>query len=208
MKPEQEYIRDLTEIRTMMERSTRFLSLAGWSGILAGVYALIGAWLAYDFIYPTGNTTGYSGFESRTAQTDDSVLFILAMAILILAIGTAIFLSYRKSVKKNEKLWNPSARRLVVNMAIPLFAGAVFILILYEKGLAGLIPSAMLLFYGMTLLVASKFTYEEMKYLGMIQIAIGLAAAQYPDFGLVFWAFGFGVMHIIYGIYLHVRYEK
>jgi len=42
---------NLESIRQLMERSVKFVSLSGLSGILAGIYALIGAVLAYREIY-------------------------------------------------------------------------------------------------------------------------------------------------------------
>lgn len=208
MKTEQEYIRDLTEIRSMMERSTRFLSLTGWSGIMAGLYALAGAFIAWKLFYLNGSEGIYNSLERQVLS--DSVLyqFFLALVILVLAIGTAILLSWRKSTKSGEGLWNSAARRLVINMVIPLATGGILILILISKGLLGLIAPLTLIFYGLALLNASKFTFEEVKYLGIIEIVLGLAASYFIGYGLLFWAAGFGFMHIIYGIYMHLRYEK
>ena len=193
------------EIRSMMERSTRFLSLAGWSGVLAGIYALAGAWLAYKngiFEYES------AGLLIRTSADEDLNLLYIAIAVLLLATGTAVAMANRKSAQRGEKLWNQAARRLAINMAIPLATGGIFCAILYFKGIHWLILPSMLIFYGLTLFNASKFTFEEIRYLGIIEIFLGLAAAWFADLGLLLWAIGFGIMHIIYGFYLHQRYEK
>jgi hypothetical protein len=208
MKEEQEYIKDLTEIRSMMVRSTRFLSLTGWSGIMAGIYALVGAYLAYRIIYLNPDEVVYTSLKANILSGSVSTLILIAVAVLVLAIGTAIMLSYRKSTINNYKLWNPATRRLIINLAIPLVTGGVFIIVLFSKGLLGLIAPSTLIFYGLALLNASKFTFEDVKYLGITQIALGLAASYYVGYGLFFWAAGFGLMHIIYGIYMHLRYEK
>jgi predicted lysophospholipase L1 biosynthesis ABC-type transport system permease subunit len=208
MKTEQEYIRDLTEIRSMMERSTKFLSLTGWSGIMAGAYALAGAYIAKNVFYFNSAVASYHTIERQEISGNVLGLFLLALLILVLAIGTAIFLSYRKAKSRGERLWNSSARRLVLNMAIPLGTGGILILILLSKGLPGLVAPLTMIFYGMALLNASKFTYEEVKYLGLIEIVLGLIASYYIGYGLLLWAIGFGIIHIIYGIYMHLRYEK
>jgi hypothetical protein len=205
MKNEQEYIRDLTEIRTMMERSTKFVSLAGWSGVLVGLYALAGSYIAYRLIPTDTDAINYMTHESSGVVLN---LLALAIVILILAIATAIFLSYRKAKKGGEKLWTPTSRRLIINMAIPLGTGGLFIIILFFKGLIGLIIPSMLIFYGLTLINASKYTFEEIKSLGIIEILLGLTAAYYMSYGLLLWGIGFGIVHVIYGIYLHQRYEK
>ncbi|GGB87598.1 hypothetical protein [Dyadobacter sediminis] len=208
MKTEQEYIRDLTEIRSMMERSTKFLSLTGWSGIMAGIYALIGAYIAFQLLDFNGHDVALYNRNIQQLPANGPELVILALTILLLAVGTAVFLSYRKSRQRGEQLWNAAARRMVINMAIPLFAGGCFILILFSKGILDLIAPSMLIFYGLALLNAGKFTFGEMRDLGIIQIILGLAAAYFTMYGLVFWAVGFGLMHIGYGIYMHVKYEK
>ncbi len=208
MKEEQEYIRDLTEIRSMMERSTRFLSLTGWSGIMAGIYALAGAFFAYRIIYLNKEEVVYNTLEAQQISDSVTKLALLAFTVLVLAIGTAILLSYKKSRANNYKLWNPATRRLLVNLAIPLITGGLFIIVLFLKGILGLIAPVTLIFYGLALLNASKFTFEDVKYLGIMQIALGLAASYFIGYGLYFWAAGFGMMHIVYGIYMHLRYEK
>ncbi len=208
MKTQQEYIKDLTEIRTMMERSTRFLSLTGWSGIMAGIYALLGAAIAWKLFYTSSNGVLYSMLDREQIAGNAAGLFLLALGVLVLAIGTAILFSYRKSHRKGEKLWNPAARRLAFNLSLPLITGGILILILFSKGFFSLMVPMTLIFYGMALLNASKFTYDQLKYLGMIQVVLGLVATWMPGYGLLFWAIGFGIMHIIYGIYMHLKLEQ
>jgi hypothetical protein len=207
MKEEQDYIRDITEMRSLMERSTKFLSLSGLAGVMAGVYALTGAFVAYKLFYFNAEETAYN--TTRPVGDPDFLKVIfLAVVILILALGTAVFLSGKKASKRGESLWNPTSRRLLINMAVPLVAGGLLILILISKGLIGLMAPFTLLFYGLALYNASKFTYEEVRTLGLIQIGLGLAGSYFVEYGLLFWALGFGVFHIIYGIYMHYRYER
>ncbi|QHV95292.1 hypothetical protein [Spirosoma endbachense] len=208
MKEDQDYIQDIAQIRSIMERSSRFLSLAGWAGIMAGVYALAGAYIAYTVFDFNPDKLVYS-----TIQTGDLVaglpkVVFLAITVLILAIGTAILLSYKKATKRGEKLWNALVKRLLINMAVPLIAGGLLILILIANGLIGLMAPITLLFYGLALYSASQYTYEVLRSLGLIQIGLGLLSACFVEYGLVCWALGFGVAHIVYGIYLHYRYEK
>jgi len=207
MKEEQDYIRDIAEMRSMMERSSKFLSLSGLAGIMAGIYALAGAYIAYRFFYFNPGETEYST-NSENINPGLFKVIVLAISILVLSLGTAIFLSNNKAAKRGEKLWNPTARRLLINMAVPLFAGGILILILISKGMIGFIAPFSLIFYGLAIYNASKFTYEEVRSLGLIEIALGLAGSYFVEYGLLFWAIGFGVVHIIYGIYMHYRYER
>jgi len=200
MKEEQDYIRDIAEMRSLMERSSKFLSLSGLAGIMAGIYALAGAFIVYNV------------FEFNPDQADLSTdlveVILTAFIVLVLAIGTAIILSYKKAYKRQEKFWDPTARRVLINMGVPLVTGGLLIIILISKGLIGLAAPFTLIFYGLALYNAGKFTYEEMKSLGLIQIALGLISAYLVEYSLLFWAIGFGIVHIIYGIYIHYRHER
>ena len=208
MKKEQDYIQHIAEIRSMMERSSKFLSLSGWAGIMAGMYALSGAYIAYKILHFNPDQIVGSTLNSESLSAGLGKVIFLATIVLILAVGTAILLSYKKAHKRGEKVWNATSRRLLASMAVPLVAGGILILILLLKGLIGLIAPLTLLFYGLALYNASRYTYDEVRSLGMIQIVLGLIGSYFIAYGLFFWAVGFGVVHIAYGIYMHISYER
>lgn len=203
-KEEQNYIRDIAEIRSLMERSSKFASLSGLSGILAGIYALAGAFIVYSVYSFNPDSVYYANY------TGESIINVLGIAliILVLAVGSAVLLSYKKGNKRGEKIWNATSRRLIANMGVPLSAGGILILIFLAKGLVGLVIPATLLFYGLAIYNASKFTFDEMKFMGLLQIGLGLISAYFIEFSLLIWAFGFGVVHIAYGAYMHFKYER
>lgn len=207
MKKEQDYFRDLVEIRSMMERSSKFLSLSGWAGVMAGIYALIGSYLAY---YVLDFRPEELSDPSATAILPDNFgqVVLLALVMLILAISTAIFLSSKNAIAKGEKAWNATSKRMIYNMAVPLITGGLLILIFISKGWISWIIPLSLIFYGLSLYNASKFTFGLLKYLGLIQIGLGLVAACLIEYAVLLWAIGFGVFHIIYGVYMHIRYER
>jgi hypothetical protein len=208
MKDEKDYLRDIAEIRSMMERSSKFLSLSGWAGIMAGIYALAGAFIAFKFLNFNPDELIAGNLEAGSIFASLSKVIWLAIIVLILAISTASFLSFRKADKKGEKIWNHTTRRFLLSMAVPLAAGGLVILVLISKGLTGLIAPLTLLFYGLALYNASGFTLNEVKTLGFIQIGLGLISACFIEYGLFIWAAGFGVVHIIYGVYMHYKYER
>jgi len=206
MQKEQDYLKDIIEIRAMMERSSKFLSISGWSGIMAGLYALIGSYIGYAFL--KFNPKEVFIAESENMAHTITNLIILASVILILSIGTAIFLSYTRATKRGEKIWNATSRRLLTSMAFPLVVGGILILILITKDLIGLLIPLTLVFYGLALYGAGNFTFREIKFLGLIQVVLGLIAACCIEWSLILWAIGFGLMHILYGIYIHLKYER
>ncbi|MET4081721.1 hypothetical protein ABIB40_001670 [Pedobacter sp. UYP30] len=206
MKEEDVYA-ELSSIRNLMERSTKFISLTGLSGIMAGVYALVGAFFAYKMVYPA---TG--GLKYRDYYVNDSAilfsLFGIAAAVLILSIATGIWLTIRQANKKGERFWNPVSKRLLANLAIPLFTGGLFILILIYQGAFGMVASSSLIFYGLSLIAGSQYTFTDVKWLGFCEIGLGLSAAAFPGYGIVFWTIGFGLLHIVYGTIMHFKYKQ
>jgi hypothetical protein len=214
MSNSNEHLDALKDIRNMMEKSTRFVSLSGFSGVFAGIFALCGAFAAHLFVYnnqPNSNIPYYEFLTSDTKQISLSALqfFILDAAIvLILSVSVSSILSIRKAKKEGVRIWDKTAKRLFLNMMIPLVAGGLFCLILIFHGYVGLVAPAMLVFYGMALINASKYTFEDIRFLGLLEIILGLVAAVLIGYGLLFWAIGFGVLHIVYGILMYFKYEK
>lgn len=202
-KPEQE----LAEIKSMMERSTRFLSLSGLAGILAGIYAFAGAGIAWYWIY--FSSTEYSTGTETISQADLQFnLLVLALIVLLLAIGTAYLLSQQKSQKKSQQFWTPASKRFLLALFLPVVAGGLFSFALIHESSYQLIAPATLIFYGLGLINASHFTLGEIRNLGIGQLILGLIAAFFPDFGLVCWALGFGVLHVLYGSMMYYRYDR
>ncbi|TDQ07642.1 hypothetical protein [Pedobacter metabolipauper] len=203
---EKEIYAELSSIRNLMERSAKFISLSGLSGILAGIYAIIGAGLGYYFVYGTG------GMQYRDYYISDDrliwKLFLIAAAVLVLSLVTGLYLTLGKAKKKNQNVWNPSSKSLLKNVAVPLFTGGIFILILMLRGNYGVIAPACLIFYGLALVSGSQYTYTDVKWLGLLEICLGLLAALLPGYGIIFWTIGFGVLHIVYGSIMHFKYDR
>lgn len=207
MKDEKDYIKDINEIRNMMERSSKFMSLSGLSGIFAGVYAIAASYITYTLFNYKIDKLYYTQDELLALGIHSDNIILLAISTVILAVGTAIYFSYRNANKRSEKIWNGTSKRLLINLTIPLFTGGTVLLLMIEYNLYGWLAPLTLVFYGLAILNASKYTFDDMRGLGIIQIALGLIAMHFISFGLLIWAIGFGLVHIIYGIYLHYKYE-
>ena len=202
---------DLQAIREIMERSSRFLSLSGLAGIFAGVSALLGAAVAWLFILGPDNLSySESLYTTREWATHDTGLYLAldALVVLILAVWGAVYYSQRKARKAGQKFWANSTKRLLVHLTIPLVAGGVFTLILVFRNIPELVAPVMLIFYGLALVNAGKFTFGEIHYLGLTQIALGIMAGVFTGYGLLFWTIGFGFMHIVYGTVMYYRHER
>ncbi|QNH63140.1 hypothetical protein [Hymenobacter sediminicola] len=210
-KPAVDPLVQLTEIRAIMERSSRFISLSGLSGVGAGVVALVGAGASHWFLRHEYGDRGYLRLLESTEQERTLVLpylMALAAAMIGAALAVAIFFTLRRARRTGTGLWNSMGRRLALSLAIPLVAGGLFCLALFVRGAVSLVIPGLLLFYGLALLNASKYTLDEIRALGLTQIALGLVAMLLPGAGLLFFALGFGLGHIGYGLLMYNRYER
>ena len=195
------YIEDISEIKDLMKRSSRFLSLSGLSGILAGVYAILGATVAYFFLMPKGEYVVLHSWNFR-------MIIFLLLCVAMLSIITGYLLTACKAKKNNEKIWDGTTRRLLFHFLVPLITGGIYILIKLNSQHYGLTASLMLIFYGLALLNASKFTLSNVQYLGLTEIVLGLICAALPGYGFWFWVMGFGVLHIVYGSLIYLKEER
>ena len=199
---EQDYLKDISEIKNLMNKSSRFISLSGLAAIFAGMYALIGAAVAYYIVMNSGRD--YLILDGSVFR-----LILLDLALIaILSVGTAILITTRKAKSDGVKIWDETTQKLLMSFLVPLITGGLYILIILKQQKYGQTGALMLIFYGLALVNASKHTFSNIKYLGYIEIALGLICAFYPGYGFWLWVFGFGVMHIIYGSMMLANEKK
>ena len=204
-------IEDLKHIRSMMERSSKFLSLSGFSGIAAGTIALAGAAIAYFVVFKQGMVKYDEYMRALGGWSTASIriqMAILAISVLVCAVGAAWYFSLRKAKRAGTRLWTSTARRTLYHFMIPLTTGGIFCIGLVMNNDIRMLGSAMLIFYGLALVNSGKYTVDEVHYLGLSEIALGILAGFFLNYGLLFWAFGFGVMHIVYGIRMYYKYDR
>jgi hypothetical protein len=200
------YLNDLKDIKEMMSKSSQFISLSGLSGVLAGFYALIGAYMAYKTIYFDTSTDSYASLV--ISENAVIKLFFIALSVLVLSIATGILLSLKKARKSNDSIWNATSKRLVINFMIPLAVGGYMGLYLIEKEIFSLLTPLTLIFYGLACVNASKYTLGDVRYLGLTMILLGIANTFFVGYGLLFGALGFGVCHIFYGGMMWFKYDR
>ncbi len=190
-------VKAIQDIRAIMERSARFITLSGWSGIWAGCAGLAGSAIAYSWL-------------QEPEEYGQMVSKFIALAIVVLAIALAggYYFTWKKTRSNGQKFWNSASRRMVAHMAVPLIAGAMFcILFLYNRHEVYIAP-ACLVFYGLALINGSKYTISDIMYLGYSELVLGFICMFLPGYGLTCWAIGFGVLHILYGIIMWNKYDN
>ena len=199
----EKYIEDIEAIKDMMDRSTKFLSLSGLSGVLAGFFALTAAYLSYIVVYD-----GQDYFSYRQANLSrDTFLYLILIGVstITLSLICGVWLTTRKARRVGQSIFDKQARIMIGHLSVPLIVGGLVCLILLYYGLVGLLAPMTLIFYGLALENASKYAHQSMRYLGWLEIMLGLIALLFIGRGLVFWVLGFGVLHIIYGIIMYLN---
>lgn len=203
-------VEDLKTIRRIMEESTRFLSLSGFSGVFLGMFAIAGALIAWFLILEGGNISYDDYFGTLSGKATATIrwqMAALALSVLLLSLAAAFYFSFRKAKQSGKSLLTPVAGRLLISLFIPLVTGGSFALILLIQNHVDQIVPVLLVFYGLALINAGKYTYNEIFYLGILEIFTGLVSAFFPAQALWFWIFGFGILHIVYGLFMYRKYE-
>lgn len=208
MIEQNQHLDALQDIRRIMQRSSKFLSLSGLSGIAAGVWALAGAFIAHNWIgnyYSQFNQQGYTGQDFQRLKWH---LMLLAVVVLATALASAFFFTWRRASQSKLPLWDHTAKNLTINMMIPLVTGGLLILALLRYNDWRFVAPLSLIFYGLALVNASRYTLNDIRYLGLSEIVLGLINTQFVGYALYFWALGFGVLHILYGFVMWWKHER
>lgn len=212
MENQKEQLEAIRDIRNLMERSSRFLSLSGLAGVVIGIAAIVGISAAYIYMDITIFQEGYHTLilNENGDPNGDIFKFLLADVLLVFlfSFATVTIMAMKKAEKQGLPKWDGTAKRMAVQLAVPMVVGTILSVILLYHGLVGFIAPVSLIFYGLALFNASKYTVDDIQYFGIAEILTGLLAAIFIDYGLLFWAFGFGVLHIVYGTRIYFKYEK
>ena len=201
----------LQDIRSIMDRSARFISLSGWSGIWAGGTALIGSYIAYDWMQEpdykymrvalsNGSFTYFNPFVVH--------IILLALSVFVTAFAGGYYFTYKKAKSQGQRLWNTASRQMLLQLFFPLLAGGTFTMFFIYYGCGMFVAPACLVFYGLALISASRYTLSDIRYLGMLDVVLGCVNLIFPGHGLYFWAAGFGPLHILYGVIMWNKYDK
>ena len=195
-------IEDLKTIRVMKEKSSEFLSLSGLSGVMTGITAIVGAAFAYFFLLQDPANLGLNSIQ------EIGILLTDAIVVILVSIGFVLFFSLKKARKNKQKLFNNVYLRILYKLAVTMVTGGIFALIFLYRGDVEILASITLIFYGLALVNASKYTYYEIYSLGIVEIVLGLAAAIFLYYGIILWTIGFCICHIVYGLIIYKKYDS
>jgi hypothetical protein len=210
MNQSDQHLEDIKVIRKIMEESSRFLSLSGLSGIMAGLIAIAGAVAAKVIIEKHSPVTEWYSYPFTTDPEGRKMLILLLTdmaAVLVLALAGAVFFSSRKARMSGLSAWTPVTRRMLASLIVPLLTGGLFIILTITRVPAYVTVASTMIFYGLAVISAGKFTFGEIHWLGVLEITAGLICLLLPARSVLLWAVGFGAIHIVYGLFMHLRYK-
>ncbi|MDX5320904.1 MAG: hypothetical protein LPK45_07340 [Bacteroidota bacterium] len=199
-KPQQ----DLKEIRQMMERSSRFMSLSGSSGVLIGFLALL--FVSWQVSKGHLSFTDQQEYDLLSTAWEEFILgsFGLVVICLVLSIG----LTLRRTLKKGLKVWTSSTKNILGAIGLPMMVGAMLMLNDFNHLTTVNFIPVTLLCYGLGLFFASRYTYDELRIMGLGMLVLGTLSVLVPAYGLLFWSLGFGALHMVYGAIMYFRHER
>ncbi|MFS0490960.1 hypothetical protein [Leadbetterella byssophila] len=181
----------LKDIRSIMERSTRFHALSGESGIWVGVLALLfSVYRVYRW-----------GLKVDTADGAAE-----AVLLLILSVTAGYLWAKKRAMAVKQSLWSASSKAMIKALAVPLLVGGFLVISFMSLDLYGLVVPMFLIFYGLGLYAASTYTFKELQLVGILFLLLGMVSFWVPEYGVVFFGLGFGLLHIGYGFIIKSTY--
>lgn len=195
---EEEVKTTLRDIKDMMEKSSRFTAISGWSIVIIGVLATVSYFLVSSMFAKSINSP-------QTIRT--AVVFALCLLVVSFAIVTLC------SAIKSKRIGRPfrfdkTIGRLLFSFGLPMLVGGLFGIAMLVQGHYGLTSSIMLLFYGLALVNCQHFTAPALRFLGYAELVLGIIDCYLVDYGFLFWLLGFGILHIVFGIFFVLKYER
>ena len=207
--------KDISLIKNLMEKSSKFSNLSGYAIATTGLLALLGAVFVY-FDLGISISEKYISYAELINQTGNAnsiytkikLLVIIASLILLTSLLILYVTAKLKSERHDINLFNSSFSRALKSLFIPVLSGGIFCGFLILHKIYGLVAPATLIFYGLGLISASKYSYNELELLGYLELLLGTIASYYMGSGLLFWMIGFGIGHIVLGVFIHYKYDK
>lgn len=178
---------NLRFIRDTMERAVSFTAVPGWGGVFIGITAVAAGALAAAL--PIGEE------------------FFVWLAESLVALAIAVLSVRLKSKRLKLSLQSQAARRALLSFTPPLMAGAVLSAVLFRAGDLGVLPGLWLLLYGTAVVTGGAFSVRIVPVMGLCFMFLGVVTLAAPlAWGNWCLVFGFGLLHISFGIAIARRH--
>lgn len=172
---------NLQYIRNLMESSSSFTGVSGKGYIVAGVSALIAAWIAGQ------------------QQTQES-WFLVWMLELLFAGSLTFYFTLRKASSQGESLWSTTAKKVLFAFIPPMVVGAVLTLFFMRNNGINLLPGIWLSIYGAAVMTAGAYSVSIIPLMGAMFLVLGAGVLLFSLPGNLFLGLGMGGLHIAFGL--------
>lgn len=188
---------NLRVIRDLMERSTKYSTFSGLSGVLAGTASITGCIVTHLLQRRFPDPASFR------------IPFLLTWSLVILcAIGGDFLLTKRRATRVGKRIVSRLGKQMVIASAPGLGTGALLTLYFLSHNLLADIFPMWMLAYGIAVCAVGLFSQREVSWLGAAFLAAGTITLLLPLFGLtalpalglIMMAVTFGGFHIVYGI--------
>lgn len=177
---------NLRVIRALMERSTKYSTFSGVSGVVAGLASIVGC------------------IVTRSLGPDPArfpaAFLVIWTAVIIVAVGADFVLMKRRAARVGKHVISRLGKQMVMASAPGLGAGAVLTLYMLQHNMLGDIYPFWMLAYGIAVAATGLFSQREVSILGAAFLITGAATLFAPGIGLEMMAATFGGFHIVYGL--------
>lgn len=209
---EKEVKKTLSDIRDMMSKSSRFQSVSGYSIVVVGLLAAVASLITAVFIgvengFPCSEKLQHFAVMDTAVRTKS--IAITGMVLFALSLLTVFFFAYIKSKRHQLRFaFDKRMGQMLLDFFIPLAVGGVLSIVLVMQQHYGLTSSIMLIFYGLALVNCSHYTYPVFRYLGYVELLLGIIDCFTMSHALLTWFLGFSVAHIVFGIVYILLFDR
>lgn len=211
MAPLDEAREHLRVIRQTMERSTKYSTLSGLSGVLIGLVAIVGVVVTNSIIRQAPAFTVRSQAELRSLNAFQHRQFAELAAIwttvLVLAIAIDFVANKRRAARVGKTVMSPIGGHIILAALPAFFAGAVITYFFIMHNLAFSVWGVWMLCYGLAICAVGLFSVKPVSVLGAAFVLAGAVTLLLPPSAqLPMMALTFGGFHIGYGILMARRH--
>lgn len=180
---------NLRVIRELMERSTKYSTFSGPSGILAGAASIVGCVVTHSL-------------ATRPPGSDSfRIPFLITWSMVILfAIGADFLLMKRRAARVGKRIVSRLGKQMVFAAGPGLGTGVLLTLYLLQHNMLTNVYPFWMLSYGIAVCAVGQFSQREVKALGVAFLLAGTLTLLMPGWGLPLMALSFGGFHIIYAL--------
>ena len=187
----------LLYIRRTLEAAGRLSTVSGSGIFFVGIMALA-AVLA---------NTRFTGTPWDAGVRPYRALAVWAVLLLFSAAVTALSMA-QKSRHTGVAFWSPVLRKALWPFSAPMALGAILSAAVFRAQNLELLPVIWLGCYGAALTAAGVMSVSPVRWMGISFLLLAASAAFLPaSAGLALLAAGFGLLHIIFGAYIHWRHD-